>query len=721
MLLSLGRSLAQAQSRPPVINTAGFDFLSSLPNEWTYTRSDTAATIRDSDGKLQSVSANAPRFNHDPNGRLLGLHIEGARTNKCTNYNAAPTDLSGVTLSSGAAVLSIVDDTAALATVGLDEIGSGAAIKIDNSASGSSCTVDFAGSFGNTNPHSLSVWLRMETGAGDLRRTGGGTGTVTLSGDSYQRYMLENETPSSLSNTMRIRLNAGAVAYCILNQAEEGAFCSSEIIVSGASATREQDTLSLSALNTKDYFDEAQGFISARYVLDRLIGSADQYLLVASNGTSANTIGLRVDSTSDKSLRGYVRAASVNKHGVANGDKQLTNIVQAAGLIWESGTTTILSAGKDNTQTYSGDPSGITTLDIGRLGTSTGPLYGHIRSIYIGKIAGDNVDLGSRMYGPNDIQIIGGGQSLMVGHFDTQESSGDDGHASFRSTLGQIDADRAIVWANGATGASAASKTTQASNYWWDLATNSRGDAFEAFYTSVADAGLQPDAILWSQGEQDSLQIGLATSRAEYKAALLAIFTDMRNSFGDIPVFIQKIGRRSSFANIGGMQAVREVQQELIDENTWCHFGAESFDQDLYDATHIDDTGYTVVGQRLANTVAGYYAESVESTQGPRIADAVLDGTTVTVTITHDGGDDFTPTSNIEGFYVVDSGGAMTIGSAIRTNANTITLTLTATPSGTTTMYYIYDAGLGVNTANLVQDNASFAMPLQAAKFVIQP
>lgn len=722
MLINIGRSLAaSAQSRAPVVNAASFEFLNTLPTPWTYTRSDTAATIRDSDGKLQSLAANTPRFNHDENGRALGLHIEASSTNKCENYNAAPSDLTGVTLSSGSAVLSIVDDTSALASMGLDEIGSGAAIKIDNSTSGSSCTVDFAGTFGNTNPHSLSIWVRMETGAGDMRRTGSGSNTVTLSGDNYQRYMLENETPSSSSSAMRIRLNPGAVAYCILNQLEEGAFCTSEIIVAGSAATRQQDALTLSSLDAEPYFDEGAGFIAARFCLDRLVSGTDQYLLVASDGTSANTLGLRIDSTADKSVRGYVRSASSNKHVVTNGDKQVTNAIQAAGICWQSGAATILSGGMENTQTYSGDPSGIDELTIGKLGSSTNPLYGHIQCIEIGKVSGSNTDLGSRMYQSGDLQLVGGGQSLMVGHFDSQESAGDDGKAALESRLREIDPDKSIVWANAGTGSSAASKTTQASNFWWDLATSSRGDAFDAFYTAVDDAGLQPSAILWSQGEQDSHQIGLATTRSEYKQALEAIFADMRSSFGDIPVFIQKIGRRSSFANTGGMQAVREVQQELIDENSWCHFGAESFDQGLYDATHLDDAGYATVGQRLANAVAGYFGETVESTQGPYISDASLDGETVTVTLAHDGGTDFTPTSGIEGFHVFDSGGEMTISSAIRGDANTVVLTLTSTPSGATTLYYVHDAELGVNTANLVMDNASLSMPLQAAKFQLQP
>ena len=58
---------------------------------------------------------------------------------------------------------------------------------------------------------------------------------------------------------------------------------------------RQEDALSLSNLDQKFYFDEAESFMAVRYRLDRALTGADQYLLVASDGTSAETMGLRVD------------------------------------------------------------------------------------------------------------------------------------------------------------------------------------------------------------------------------------------------------------------------------------------------------------------------------------------------------------------------------------------------------------------------------------------
>ncbi|HRC25956.1 MAG TPA: sialate O-acetylesterase, partial [Alphaproteobacteria bacterium] len=135
-----------------------------------------------------------------------------------------------------------------------------------------------------------------------------------------------------------------------------------------------------------------------------------------------------------------------------------------------------------------------------------------------------------------------------------------------------------------ATGGTAASKTWDATMYWWDLATSTRGPAFDTFYNNLAACGLSPRVVYWVQGEADAHQIGLATTRQQYKDALEAIFADMRTRFAGLQIVIQRLGRRTSFANTGGSQVVREVQQEMIDAYAWCHEGPESYDLGLFDS-----------------------------------------------------------------------------------------------------------------------------------------
>ena len=183
-----------------------------------------------------------------------------------------------------------------------------------------------------------------------------------------------------------------------------------------------------------------------------------------------------------------------------------------------------------------------------------------------------------------------------------------------------------------------------------------------------------------------------------------------------MPVVIQRIGRQTSFTNTGGIQAVRDVQFELAAENSWIHLGPDSYDQVLFDNVHFNDTGSEVMGTRWGNRVLDILGFTVASAVGPSISSASRSGTTVTVTIDHDGGSDITPATGIEGFHFFDDSSEISINSAVRTNATTITLTLASTPTGVETLYYIYDDEDPLTLANVVKDNAATSMPLQSTK-----
>jgi hypothetical protein len=157
MLNVVGYGLSPVAS---ISTSKRFYLTSALPREITFTRAS-AATCLDKYGKLVSVAANQPRFDHDARGNKLGLMIEGAVTNKSSNYNANPTATTGFTTSGDVnGVLSVVDDTAALAAAGLDQIcTSGKVYKADNSAASGSFTVSFPGTVGDTNKHSASLYV----------------------------------------------------------------------------------------------------------------------------------------------------------------------------------------------------------------------------------------------------------------------------------------------------------------------------------------------------------------------------------------------------------------------------------------------------------------------------------------------------------------------------------------------------------------------------------
>jgi hypothetical protein len=204
-------------------------------------------------GTWQSFGSNVLRITDQ------GLLIEEARTNKCTNFNANPTDTTNITLSGdAAATLTVVDDTAALAAAGLQNIAtSGKVFKLDNSGGSGSADAIIGGATGNTNAHSVSAFARVTAGNAFIRFNG--SNVVTYSTSSYARGSATNIVPLSTA-TVTIRANAGSVVYFILNQLEEGPFVTSPIVTAGASATRAADIPQLTgaaltaALNAKAAF-----------------------------------------------------------------------------------------------------------------------------------------------------------------------------------------------------------------------------------------------------------------------------------------------------------------------------------------------------------------------------------------------------------------------------------------------------------------------------------
>lgn len=722
MLSSLGRGLSPASSEP---GYRIFSLTSSLPYGFAYTRSDTVATYRDSSGKLRAASSNQPRFDHDASGNPLGVLIEGTRQNKITLYNASPADTSGLTVVSGSPVLSVSTDAAALAAAGLDQIGNGSVIRIDNSASGTNTDIDIAGQTGNTNPHSFSLWARCTAGLVNyLKRSGSGSSSVPFSNTSYQRVKMENETPSASTNTMRINVKAGDTAYILLMQVEEGAFCSGEIVTSGAAATRQADSLTVSSLNAKLYYRDADGFLAARYRPYVLaLSSADQYPASVHDGSTSNSAGIRLNKT-DKDLQANYRGGGSPLFSLSNDVLHFKGHLQAGGISWSASEARMVQGGILKSLSLASGMTGVNKLQVGGRNGGNEPLWGHVESVALGRRYKTPSGLGGAMYKSGDILAVGAGQSLMVGHFSSQATGSAGGRDKFIETVGGWFPRKVAVFANGATGGSAACYTSSASNYWWKLADGSRGPAFTTFYAAIADAGIAPTAIFWAQGEADSHYIGGVTSRANYKAALQAIFADMRANLGDIPVIIQRIGRRTAgYSNTGGIQAVREVQQEMIDENSWCHGGSEVYDLGLYTGdgqnVHLDDAGYVTAGLRDSRKLLAVLGESIAGADGPRMTGASRSGTAVTVTIAHDGGTDFTPASGIEGFKFFDGSTAIAVTAAVRTNATTVTLTLASAPSGVETLYYGYDDMASLNTANVLKDNASVPMPLRTGKVVL--
>lgn len=192
-------------------------------------------------GVYQSFSNNQLRLTD------AGLYVpEPMRTNKCTNFNANPTDLTGLTkFGDAASVLSVVDDAAMIEDAGLGGIcTSGLVVRLDNTAGSAEAGCIFSGVVGNTNTHSFSVWARSILGAnGRIGVAGflGGIGSISFA-TSYRRESISG-TPVNGSQASSIRVNGGGTVYFILNQLEEASAASSPIVVDGQARFRAAETI----------------------------------------------------------------------------------------------------------------------------------------------------------------------------------------------------------------------------------------------------------------------------------------------------------------------------------------------------------------------------------------------------------------------------------------------------------------------------------------------
>jgi hypothetical protein len=138
--------------------------------------------------------------------------------------------------------------------------------------------------------------------------------------------------------------------------------------------------------------------------------------------------------------------------------------------------------------------------------------------------------------------------------------------------------------------------------------------------------------------------------------------------------------------------------------------GASAIDIALEDTIHLTAAGFTTHGSRMAQTIL--YLLGYESYyRGPSIYYFdTPSSNTIDIHLIHTAGTDFTPTTDITGFTVYDGGSAETITSAVRSDAETIRLTIAGTITGTVEVKYLY--GNKPTITGAVLDNTDNTLPL---------
>lgn len=259
----LGSVLDASAGGPPRFRGLDLDFAQgryalngpyqpTFPTGWSFSRTG-ASTAQRVDGALVPFSSGVPRITDS------GLLVEEQRTNKVVSRNANPTDTSGF---SGAA-RELVDDTTALSLSGLNSVCTSGKVIMVNNNTASPVSINWIGSTGNANIHTLSCYVR---GQGTVRLRTGFTDPVGPSvslTNAYQRMVRSQGpgmagSPNSADN-MRLDISANSTVYVILGQLEEGAFATSPIVTEGAAATRGADSASITVTSGVSSFTAYYG------------------------------------------------------------------------------------------------------------------------------------------------------------------------------------------------------------------------------------------------------------------------------------------------------------------------------------------------------------------------------------------------------------------------------------------------------------------------------
>lgn len=772
--LSLGTYLSSGVTfAPPAIS---FDFTSSLPADWAVTRSGTSATFMDASGVWQVASANSARVHHDPDGTPRGILIEPARTSKCTNRKFNPTDTTNMTQGGdAAAVLSVVPVPAGwLEAVGLQVLNSnGNVYLLDNTAGTGTAVVDFGGTVGNTNPHSCSIYAAGTTNTyvGTITIVGNADNTP-INSSTPKRLTYENKTPNATSRQMRISAAAGKAIYFIGNQMEEGVDVSSPIYsTAAATATRSVDDVYVEPLGTMPWFNQSAGAIIMECRLNGNKGLTDQGMFAAFKETDSNNYVLGVHAVATYgTVEGNYKSAGTD-YSVNNISSAYTDRDFACGVIWDGGgnayffNTIGMRFRKVTVPLF---PDGILdSLFLGRVTRYYGYASITIKNMKVWNTSVGLDDIASTMLTADDALIAFAGQSQAEGASYLTGFLTNGGEVAAVNEMDNYWTTGRNALANHAVGGAGMFYRNNTVAYFYENDGVTPGPVLTNTLEALQALKGNIKALLWIQGSTDVS----AESKSTLKSIWLQVLTEMRNACGgSIPVFIGDSCRRGDTASAEiPYETWNEIVEELAAENDWiyelpttkdvpmvaewnspawvsgvayavgdtvrysnnnyyCRLAHTSSGSILptnttywiQDNVHVNDAGQATLCKRNVRRIASVLGKTVLGpVMGSEVNNVVRTGTSVTVTLAHPSGiTDITPTTGIEGFVFTDNGTPITITSAVRTNATTVTLTLASAPtSGVEVLKYAYGTCYGVNYTKLLRGNDANTLPVKPFKF----
>lgn len=241
------------------------------------------------------------------------------------------------------------------------------------------------------------------------------------------------------------------------------------------------------------------------------------------------------------------------------------------------------------------------------------------------------------------------------------------------------------------------------------VTSGARGISYNSSATSVTAAGGKILGTVWIQGEGDA---GSGVSQSAYYTGLGQMIGFRRTDLGDAnsPYVIATLARNLAGMADANRESIKQAQvQKCADANI---YRVDRMDLPLQvDGVHHTAPGFTSLGQRCAQAIL-YAVGNVAHYRGPQISSAVVTSSKVIdVSLTQDMGTDFTPSSGITGFRIVDNGNSATVSTAVHQTSTLIRLTMNAALSTTPTVEYLY--GSAPDITGVAKDNGTLTLPLE--------
>lgn len=318
-----------------VLPRMALDFTTaSLDARVTVTRALNTATRVNSNGFIEVVNANLPRFDFDPITLVCkGLLIEESRPNllaQSSGFNTGSWTVANATIT-GSATTSpdgtnnaskLAENTTSstdhpLYTPGATTVTAGAAYTVSFYLKQSERTWAAVGIFDGG---WLRAYFNLATGVvGTV--AAGTTATITPAGSGFYRCTITRTmaTTSAYAGVWTANADnsfsyAGTVGSGIFvwgAQLEAGAFATSYIPTTTTSLTRNADDVSMTGTNFTSWYNQSAGTLVARFAPAVANFGANRYPVAISAGASTNAFAIRMSSGA---FLGYCLTAGVNQY-----------------------------------------------------------------------------------------------------------------------------------------------------------------------------------------------------------------------------------------------------------------------------------------------------------------------------------------------------------------------------------------------------------------------